>query len=237
MGRQAAGRGTKTDYNMKQNSSLKTFIQAATLSLGLGATAFAQSANVAVPNPADEAPAGGLLGSRYTQVEYNYIDLDGWGPSHADGFGVTLNQPLRPNVDAFASYDWAQAKFAGVEARVHDAEVGATIYSGLEWGKPFATAAVGWQWQKVTGAGGFDDDSFAFKVGVGSEFQVAPAVVVTPFVNFVRATGFNANEFEFGAKATYRLNSQWSLTARAQYEAVEHSDNSAEYSLGVNYHF
>jgi hypothetical protein len=219
---------------MKQNTTYKTLIAAAALSLGLASTALAQDANVAVPNPADEAPVGGLLGSRYTQVEYNYIDLDGFGPSHADGFGVTLNQPLRPNVDVFASYDWAEAEFAGNKFRVQDAEVGATIYSGLEWGKPFATAAVGWQWQK---AGVFKDDSFAFKVGVGSEFQVAPAIVVTPFVNFVRATGFNANEFELGAKATYRINGDWSVTARAQYEAVEHSDNSAEYSLGVNYHF
>jgi hypothetical protein len=40
-----------------------------------------------------------------------------------------------------------------------------------------------------------------------------------------------------GAKATYRLNREWSLTARAQYEAVRHDDDSAEYSIGAIYHF
>lgn len=219
---------------MNQTNRLKTFIFAAAVSIGAATTALAQDANVAVPNPADTIRGGGLLGSTYSQVEYNYIDLRGSGPSHADGVGLTVNQPFWPNIDLHGSYDYAQATFAGTKFRVHDVEFGTTIYSGLEWGKPFATAAVGWQWQK---AAGFSDDSFTFRVGVGSEFQLAPAFVVTPFVNFVRATSFDANEYEIGAKATYRINEQWSATVRAQYEAVEDSSDSAEYSIGVNYHF
>ena len=60
---------------------------------------------------------------------------------------------------------------------------------------------------------------------------------MTPFVNFVRATGFNTSEAEVGAKVTYRLNSEWSLSARAQYEIVSHDDDSVEYSIGAVYHF
>lgn len=200
--------------------------------VALGATgASAQSANVAVPTPG-EAASGGLLGSRYTEVSYNYIDLS--GPKHADGFGLTFNQPLRPALDLTAGYSWAKADFDTFDAKVQDLDVGVKAYTNLAWGRPFAAAAVGWEWAK---AAGIHDDSFTYKLGVGAEFQVAPAFVVIPFVNFVRATGFNSSEVETGVKATYRLNREWSLTARAQYEFVRHDDNSAEYSVGAIFHF
>jgi opacity protein-like surface antigen len=215
---------------MKQNTCLKTFTLAAAITLG-ATIASAQSADVAVPVPTETATAG-LLGSRYTEVAYNYIDLS--GPEHADGFGLAFNQPLRANLDLTAGYNWAEADFGAVSARVHDAEIGVKAYTALSWGKPYAAAAVGWTWQK---AAGYSEDSFTYKVGVGAEFQVAPAFTVTPFVNFVRATGFNASEVEIGARATYRLNSEWSLTARAQHEVVRHDDNSQEYSIGAIYRF
>lgn len=219
---------------MKQNTNLKSLVIAAVLSLGAVASATAQSANVAVPNPADVTTAGGLIGSRYTQVEYNYIDLSGAGPSHADGFGVTFNQPLNANFDVSLNYDWARAKYAGVRLTDQVLELGATAYTTLAWGRPYAMAAAGWDWVKVAGV---RDDSFVYRVGVGMEFLPAPQVSLTPFVNFVRATSFNANEYEIGAKATYRLNAAWSATARIQYEAVEDADDSTEYSIGLNYHF
>jgi hypothetical protein len=221
---------------MNKNTKLKSLIRAAALSLGLVSAASAQSANVAVPNPADTLPSGGLLGSRYTQVEFNYIDLTGGSPSVARGFGVNYNQPLQQNFDLIVGYDWARAKWAGVRLTQQDFEIGATAYTNLAWGRPFALAAVGWSWQDASGVS-YSDDSFTYKLGVGTEFQVAPALTVTPFVNFVRATSFNADEFELGAKATYRVTAEWSVTARAQYESVRHDKDSAEYSLGVNYHF
>ncbi len=66
---------------------------------------------------------------------------------------------------------------------------------------------------------------------------MAPAVVVTPFVNFVRATGFNDSEADFGVKTAYRVTKDWSVTARAQYDAVRHYKDSIEYSVGAAYHF
>jgi hypothetical protein len=96
--------------------------------------------------------------------------------------------------------------------------------------------AAGWSWQDASGVS-FNDDSFTYKLGVGTEFQVAPALTVAPFVNFARATGFDANQFELGAKASYRINREWGVTARAEYISARHATDSAEYSLGVNYHF
>ena len=216
---------------MKQHTSLNTLIVAAALTLGCTTIASAQSANVAVPTPEQTAPAG-LLGARYTEVSYNYIDLS--GSNHADGFVAKFNQPLQANFDLTSSYSWAKADFGAFDATVQDLDVGLTAYSALSWGRPYAAAAVGWQWAK---AAGFREDSFVYKVGTGVEFQVSPALTVTPFVNFVRATGFNSSEVEVGAKASYRLNQEWSVTARAQYEFVRHDHNSAEYSVGVIFHF
>ncbi len=215
---------------MKQNTNLNTLIFAAALTLG-ATIASAQSANVAVPTPTEATP-GGLLGSRYTEVTYTHIDIA--GPDNADGFALAFNQPLHSNLDLTAGYSWAKADFDSFNAKVQDLDVGVKAYTTLSWGKPYALAAVGWEWQKVAG---FRDDSFTYKIGVGSEFQVAPALVLTPFVNFVRATGFNASEIDTGVKATYRLNKEWSLTARAQYDAVRHDDDSKEYSIGAIYHF
>jgi opacity protein-like surface antigen len=221
---------------MKQKTTIKTFIMAAAVSLGLASAASAQSASVAVPAPADTTAAGGLLGSRYTRVEYDYVDFTGGSPSLARGFGVSYNQPLRENFDLNLSYDWARAKWSGVRFTQQDFQIGTTAYTNLSWGRPFAQAAVGWSWQDVSGVS-YNDDSFTYTLGVGTEFQVAPAVTVTPFVNFARATGYNATEFQFGAEATYRINREWSVTARAQYDSTRHATDAARYALGVNYHF
>jgi hypothetical protein len=219
---------------MKQNHNVISFILAAAVTLGLAASASAQNANVAVPTPTESTVTSGLLGSRYTQISANYIDLTAGNPSVARGFQFDYNQPLQANVDLNLGYDWARAHYAGARLTQQDVGVGATAYTNLSWGRPFALAAVGWQWQKGAGV---SEDSFTYKVGVGTEFKVAPAVVVTPFVNFVRATGFNDSEVDFGVKAAYRITKDWSLTARAQYDAVRHYKDSAEYSVGAAYHF
>ena len=215
---------------MKQNINLKSLMVATALALGATA-ASAQNANIAVPTPGESSGAG-LLGSRYTEVTYNYVDLS--GSDHADGVSLVFNQPLRAGLDLTADYRWAKADFDVFDAKVQDLDVGLKAYTNLAWGRPFVAAGLGWEWAK---ANGFRDDSFTYEVGVGAEFQVAPAWVITPFVNFVRATGFNTSEVEIGTKATYRLNREWSLTAQAQYEIVRHDDNSTEYSIGAIYHF
>lgn len=218
---------------MKQNTKITSLIFAAAISLGATLTASAQSANVAVPNPADTS-ASGLLGSRYTSATYNYLDLTGPGPKDANGFAVAFNAPVNSFLDLTANYDWARANYAGMRFTQQDLSLSATVYSRLEWGKPFAMVDAGWQWGK---GGGISDDSFVYKVGVGVEFQASPALAVTPYVNFVRATGFNDSEVDFGVKAAYRVTKDWSIIAKAQYDAIRHDKDVAEYSIGAAYHF
>ena len=129
---------------MKQNTNIKTLIFAAAVSLGAVSVAPAQSAPAMAPapSPAPTEPLGGLLGSRYTEIGYNYIDLTGPGPKDANGFAVAFNQPLRSNLDLTLDYDWARTHYAGDHFTQQDAEIGATAYSSLTWGRPFALAAM-----------------------------------------------------------------------------------------------
>ncbi len=218
---------------MKQNTKIKSFIFAAAISLGAAASASAQTANVAVPNPA-EAESPGLLGSRYTEALYNYIDLTGPGPKDANGFALAFNEPLKAGFDVRLGYDWARASYAGSHYTQQDAMVGGVAYTNLGWGRPFASADAGWLWAR---GGGFSDDSFVYKLGVGVEFQATPSFTVTPFVDFFRATGINSSEFDLGVKAAYRVTKDWSIIGRAQYDAIRHDKDSAEYAIGVAYHF
>ncbi|MBS0632651.1 MAG: hypothetical protein JSS11_12120 [Verrucomicrobia bacterium] len=216
---------------MKQTKNIKSSILAAALALGLVATATAQSVTT---TPAATDEGAGLLGTNYAQLSLNYLDLNGGPPSVARGFNFAYNQKVSSAVDFNADYDWARAEAYGSHLTQQKVNFGATAYSPLEWGKAYVQVLGGWVWQK---AGSFKDDSFAYTLGTGVEFTVAPKLSLTPYVNFVRATGFSQNEYDFGVKAAYRLNKEWSLTARAQYDAVEHSSDAAEYSLGAAYHF
>ncbi len=217
---------------MKQKLHVKTLILAAAATLGLALTAAAQSATVAEPAPA--TPVGGLLGSGYTGAAYRYIDLTGTGPNHADGLKIDFNQPLNANFDLNAGYDWARSRDAGARYTQEDAEIGTTAYTRLEWGRPFALVAAGWRWEKNAG---LTQDSFRYKLGVGTEFQVTRAFVLTPYVNFVRATGLNESEADVGVKAAYRVAKDWSVTAGVQYDAIRHARDATEYTIGAAYHF
>lgn len=217
----------------KQKITWKILGLAVAGSLGLATAALAQNANVAPPVPSPELAAG-LLGTGYTAVGWNYVNFDGSAPSAARGLTATFNQPLRAGLDLQVNYDWLRAGLRGVTLSQHQLEGGVTAFQSYSWGKPFVDAGAGWVWAR---GGGASDDSFVFHFGGGVEFAVAPRLSVTPFVEFRRATGFNASEVDLGAKAAYRLTREWSAVAKVQYDAVRHDRDATEYSLGVAYHF
>jgi opacity protein-like surface antigen len=214
---------------MNQKTKLKFLISAAAVSLGLALSAAAQTADVAVP-----AAGWGLLGTNYSSLTYRYTDLDNGPPSALRGAGVEFNQAWQPGFDFTLGYDWARASAGSLRLTSQDLNAGVTAYTKLEWGKPFVQALAGWEWRR---GGGASDSSFAYTLGTGVEFQVAQAFVVTPYLNFVRATAFNRSEGDLGVKGTYLLNRQWSLTAGVEYQAISHAKDSTQYSLGVNYHY
>jgi hypothetical protein len=222
---------------MKQKINPKFLILAAAFSLGLATAASAQDPNVSMtPPPRVDDSAASLLGQRYSGLTANYIDLRNHrSPNVARGLTFDYNQPLQPNLDLNASFAYTTADLvSGSKLIQRDAELDAVAYTAFAWGKPFALIGGGWSW---VSADGYHDDSFNYKLGAGVEFQVAREVLLTPFVNFVRATHFNQNEMDYGVKAAFRLTSQWDLTAQAQYNALDDATDTLAYALGVNYRF
>ena len=219
---------------MKQKTKLTFIISAAAVSLGLALTATAQTADVNAAAPAPTEAGWGLLGTGYTSATFRYTDLDNGPPSAQRGAGIEFNQALQPGLDFNLGYDWARASAGSLRFTSQDLNAGVTAFTKLDWGKPFVQALAGWEWRR---GGGASDSSFAYTLGTGVEFQVARQFAVTPYINFVRATGFNRSEGDFGVKGTYRFTRQWGLTAGVQYEAISHAKDATQYTLGVNYHY
>jgi opacity protein-like surface antigen len=218
---------------MKQKTKLKLTLLAAVAAVGLTAPAFAQEATTNLTPIVPEA-RGGLLGYRYSGAEFTYDHVAGPSPSEWRGFALDYNQPLAAGFDFNLAYGWKRASDYQTRLTQQDLLGGVTAYSPLEWGKPFVQALAGWEWRDgYTGK----DHSFVYQLGTGVEFQVASAWVVTPYVNFVRATSFNRSELDYGVKMAYRLTKDWSLTAGIQYEAVRHAKDGTGYMFGVNYHY
>lgn len=215
---------------MKNVPSFKTFVLAAAVSLGLASASFAQSANVAVPNPADAKPTG-LLGQNYATLGYGYVDLDNTG-IHASRFSLAGNQSLREGLDGILEYGYTRSsKFAGTRITQHDLMAGARAYMTAGGIKPYVEAGIGWVWQKAAGA---SEDSFAWGAGVGAEIEVASAVTVTPYVRYEDITKGSDNEsWNYGVKGNYWLSSRVGL----QLGVERDDDKNMTYSAGVNVRF
>ncbi|MBS0663505.1 MAG: hypothetical protein JSR48_09580 [Verrucomicrobia bacterium] len=220
---------------MNDTFRTKYLILAAAASLGLALSASAQTAAAATSAPAPVVDHGaGLLGSGYTAVTFRYTDLDDGPPSALRGVAVEFNQPLQAGYDFKLGYSWARASADPIRLTDQDLNAGVVAYTNLDWGRPFVQALAGWEWQRGRGA---SDSSFAYTLGTGVEFAVAPALALTPYLNFVRATGFNRSEADYGVKATYRVNRQWSASVGWEYNDVMHHKDRQTYTIGVNYHF
>jgi len=214
--------------------SLKPLVLSFAASLGLALSAAAQgsatSSGMTTTAPATGS-AYGLLGQNYAGVYFGYTDLDGGPPDVARSYGFVANRPSEvPNVDALFKYEYSRVSAFGIKGREHDLAIGAVGYLPLSGVKPFIEGNVGWAFTKV---GGAKSDSFFYLIGVGVEIQVLPRLALTPYVNYQEAPHFNAHQWGYGAKATYRLAQEWSTTA-----AIELSDDhDLTYRLGVNRHF
>ena len=219
---------------MKQKNKLALLISAAAVSLGLALSATAQTSDAVVSSPAAEDSGVGLLGSNYSALTFRYSDLKSSPASAFRGGEIEFNQAWKPGLDFSLSYDWARASAGPLRLTAQDLNTGVTVFSKLDWGKPYVQALAGWEWRR---GGGASDSSFAYTIGTGAEFQLTHLLVVTPYINFVRATGFNRSELDYGVKATYRINRQWGVSVGAELDAVRHAKDAMTYTVGVNYHY
>jgi hypothetical protein len=209
--------------NTKQHHRI-ILTAAAVLSLTL--TAFAGGDET---TPAGPAPGRtGLLGETYAGLSYRYVDLNGTS-GHADDYRFDYNAPIKTGLDGLLSYDWTdtgsanrqQSLLAGLRAFCPD----------LAWGRPFVEAGAGYAWEKTAGA---KDNSFLWQVGAGAEFQVAPAVSVTPFVKYADAPSLTSKgRWDYGVKANYWVDRQWSVTVGLDRD----DDSNTGFMVGTNFRF
>ncbi|MDB6127841.1 MAG: hypothetical protein JWM35_1737 [Verrucomicrobia bacterium] len=219
---------------MKQKNQLALIISAVAISLGSTLAATAQTSDVAVSSSPTEESGAGMIGTNYSALSFRYSDLKSSPASAFRGAEIEFNQAWKPGLDFSLSYDWARASADALRLTSQDLNTGVTVFSKLDWGKPFVQALAGWEWRR---GGGGSDNSFAYTIGTGVEFQLSHQFVVTPYINFVRATGFNRSELDYGVKGTYRITRQWGVSVGAELDAVRHAKDAMTYTVGVNYHY
>jgi hypothetical protein len=217
---------------MKQNNLLKNLLLSAAAALSLATLARADVPLADQPPLESTTPVGqGLLGQQYASLTYSYIDLD--APVHADNFSFGFNQPLNTGLDAVFSYDWTQTGlFAGDRLNQQSVTAGLRAFSNaFAWGKPYVEAGGGFAWQRGYGT---SDNSLVWGAGVGVEFQLAPAVTVTPFVKYADAPDLAGNgAVTYGVKANYWVDSQWSVTGGLSRD----DDQNTSFTIGTNFRF
>jgi hypothetical protein len=212
---------------MKNIPQLKLLIVAAALTL---AGSVALRADQGLPEPVTDMP--GLLGQKYGNVSYSYINLDAT-PVHADNYSISANHPLAFGLDGMVSYDFTHTGgTAGFPLRQHLLGAALRAFSSAHnWGKPYVEAGAGFTTVRYANAG---EDSYTWEVGTGVEFQVAPATTVTPYAQYLDAPDLPGDgRWNFGVKANRWITRDAALTLGF---AMDNDHNTA-FTIGTNFHF
>lgn len=216
---------------IKPNMKLTKNITAALAILAAGVS-YAQTSTAVAPTAGT-----GLLGHRYTELNAGLQDIKHLS-NHGYSVGAGANNPVIPGVlDAGASYSysWIRGAFRG-----HSNTIGAytTAYTVLNGVKPFAGAALGYQWNSY--AFGVNDDQALWGLTAGVEIP-AGAVTITPRVNYT-------DDFENSRESTQAWTFQveanyWFNAKNAIYGSIGKSDvrrssfDSWNYEIGLRARF
>ena len=212
------------------NLNLKSKVFASALcAVGLSLTAQAQNMAPA-PVPASAMGNQGLLGTTYAGAEFGYTHHIEGSPDVLRRYGFVYNQPLPEGLDFTFKYDHLTGSELGNRAYSNGFSLGLTGYVPQTWGKPFLSGDIGWVFAKSAGV---KDDSFAYTVKTGVEFQVLPSLVIIPYVAYTEAPHFGDRGWKYGAKGVYRFTRQWSGALGAQID----EPHNLEYTVGVNFHY
>lgn len=206
-----------------------------TLALGLLAAGVSYAQTTAASIPASTT-GGGLLGHRYTELNVGLQDIKHLS-DHGYSVGAGANNPLIPGVlDAGASYSysWIRGAFRG-----HANTIGAytTAYTVLNGVKPFAGAALGYQWNSF---GPGVDDQALWGLTTGVEIP-AGAFTITPRISY-------ADDFESSRKSsqawTYQVEANyWYSPTSAVFASIGKTDvrrssfDSWNYEVGLRARF
>jgi hypothetical protein len=178
----------------------------------------------------------GLLGQDYAGLEFGYTHHVDGPPSVLHRYGFIANRPAAPmssgvNVDAMFKYNYTTGSDSGLHAWEHDALIGARGFLNFANVKPFVEGNAGWAWTNNNFK--TKNDSFAYVLGTGAEFQVGQRVAVAPYVNYEEMPHFHSHEWSYGAKASLRVAREWSAILGGEMD----EDHNIEYRVGWNRHF
>ena len=226
-----------------------TILSAAFLAAGLfgaASAASAQSASATAPGtPAVTSPTYGLVGDTYSEVDLGYQRQAG-APKVSHDYDFIYNQAfLKSNgwgLDGNLTYDYLTGSGFGRHDYRNLLQAGITAYLWQGWGKPFVSADAGQAWDRVAGV---DGKSLVYTFTSGVEFQVAPAVVLTPYLEYQAEPWLNRpapaianlpnHAWDYGAKATYRFSPQWAASLGVALD--QYNRNDLGYRAGLSYHF
>ena len=220
---------------MTQKITIKSLLLVAA-ALGLAVSVQAQSASTGAPAAAPPAqPAEisrGLLGQTYSGLTYTYTDIRHTSIND-QGLRLEYNLPLNVGFDAKFTYDGARSEpFAGTRNSSQLLEASAVAFTPqFGWIKPYFKVGGGWRWSRTAGDG---DSSFALRLGTGGEFQLTPALVLTPYVDYTHATVLDSDHrWNYGVKANYWILDQWGLSAGLDRD----NHQNMGYSAGMNFRY
>lgn len=207
---------------MKSAPSFLLVTLAALLAVG---RVSAQSADVS-------ADAGaGLLGTKFSGVEFGYTHHVESAPDELQRFGLTSQAPMpeMTNLDGAFRYDYTRGT-GGLKTQRHRVSAALVRYFVRGAAKPFIDGEIGWAWRKI---GAIKEDSFFYRATLGAEIGLNPNMAVTPFFSYQEASNLSERAWSYGAKLAYRMDRNWVPTIGLQ---VDEKHN-IEFSLAARYRY
>lgn len=174
-----------------------------------------------------------LLGQVYGTLAYTYTDLEG-DPAQLDRYTFALNQPLAFGLDGLFRYDFSQSGVVAGTARLKQHALGVALRafsSSYNWGKPYVEAGSGFVWSK---RGGSSDNSYAWQVAAGAEFQVISRATVTPYVLYAALPDLAGDGvWNVGVKGNYWIDSAWAVTTGI----ARDDEQNLAFTVGTNFRY
>ena len=194
----------------------KFAVAAAALVLALAGQAQTTTpAPVPMSNPSTRDNPG-VLGHRYADLSYSWMDFHRDSGLDADGFiaGVRSNVPVSRGLDLGLGYNYYRENnhrnpFTGTpyDSRFHEAMGTATVFGSNVGPKPFFTGGIGYQWSRgdIQSLRTYDHE-WVWMAGGGFEIPLG-ALAVMPRVSYsdsMRRSGIGS--WHYGAQAHHWFN-------------------------------
>ncbi|HSY54441.1 MAG TPA: hypothetical protein VK785_08340 [Opitutaceae bacterium] len=193
------------------------------------------------------ADSVGTIGQRYGELSFTDQSIKHVSSNAYDG-ELGFNLPVFKHLDLGASYTYGWFKFNNQILHSNIVQADATAYTTLAGVKPFASAALGYEFDRTTSGTTLIRAHFGvWSATVGVEIPVQ-AAAITPFVSYqddFRNSANSSQAFEFGVEANYWFTAKWAVFdtnwgvfADAGYQDQMHSSFDAwDWTVGLRRKF